>query len=155
MIMNMESNVCLEKYYKISSPCIISHNPVPYLCPSDHYRGYEKKMMTSREKKAVSVFLPYKSSTAIWTVYPQFFSLFMQMHLRKLICECKGAPQKLSTGEAVSEQLPGLHRRSQNTSGQHISKLKVKTTNTPAGGYPQRHQLCCVSYPTRERQVVP
>lgn len=91
-------------------------------------------------KKVVLVFLSYTSSTAIWIVYPQLFSLFVCVNAHKKIdlWLWRKLQESKHGGRHVSEQLPSLQRTSRHTSMEYYTAAtshKVKKTNTAAWGY--------------------
>lgn len=112
------------------NPCISGHDPVPYLCPSNHYRGYEKKMMMSMEKKKKRYLLFFPIHPLLQFglfTHNCFPSLFIEMHIRKL--SLKKLQESEHGGRHISEHLPSLQRTSRYPSMGYYTaatSLKVK-----------------------------
>lgn len=97
-----------------------------------------------------SLYIPYCNLDCLPTI---IFSLHVNA-LKKTDLWLQGSSTKAQHRRGTSVSSCQACREGRRAARCSIATLKVKTTNTPAGGHLQRDQLWCVSHPTRERQVV-
>lgn len=141
--------------------CITSYEPVPHPCPSNHYRGYEKKIMKNTEKKrggGYLVFLPIQPLLQFGLFTHNRFPSLCKFTYKNWLVTLRKLQKSQHREKHISKQLPSLQRTSWCTSMEYYTaatSLKVKKkNNTAAWGYLHKRLALMYLLSHTERQVV-